>query len=105
METFMTQRLEINPPPGWQVKEWSELNAHITFIDNLGRIVRLDAESLVKYTCEKCGEEMFARSNHGRIKCPCGYHMNPVWGEAQLCFLPKNEPEEIEETTDPQVLV
>lgn len=104
MELQMGKYLEIQPPPGWDVKEWSELNAHITFMDSLGRIIRLDAEEMVKYTCEKCGEELFARSNHGVIRCPCGYDMNPTWGEAQICFLPKDEPRDEDEPTDPGVL-
>lgn len=96
----MVKRLEIDLPPGWTLAEYSELNHHITLIDNLGAVLRLDAEHMVKYTCEKCEEEIFARSNHGVLRCPCGYNMHPTWGEAQLCFVPKHA---TGEDTDPQV--
>ena len=103
METMtMVQKLEIDLPPGWTFAEYSELNHHITLIDNLGNVLRLDAEHMVKYTCEKCSEEIFARSNHGRLRCPCGYDMSPHWGQAKLCFVPKSWPL-ADEDTDPQV--
>lgn len=91
MEQTMTTKITTNLPPGWCLAEYSELNHHITLIDNLGRTVRLDAEHVVKYTCEECGEELFARQNHGKLKCgQCGGVMTAVWGEAQLCFIPKD---------------
>jgi len=94
----MAQRIEVHIP-GWHLAEYSEINHHIVIMDAYGNTVRLDAEHMVKYTCEECGEGLFARSNHGRIKCPCGYRMTPSWGQAQVCFVPKVEEEE---DTDPQ---
>jgi len=92
METMaMVKSVDVHLPDGWSLVEYSELNHHITFIDNLGRTVRLDAEKLVKYSCDNCGREMFAKEDHGQLKCECGQQMTIIWGQAQLCFVPKQE--------------
>lgn len=101
MEMEMITKIDVDLPQGWQLVEYSELNHHITLIDNLGRVIRLDAESVFKYTCPACNMELFARSNHGRIKCHCGARMNPVWGEAQMCFIPKDAAKNDDEDVDP----
>ena len=100
-EKMMVAKIQADLPPGWCLVEYSELNHHITLIDSLGRTVRLEAEHVVKYTCTGCKEEIFARSNYGQIKCQCGSRMIPVWGEAQLCFIPKDETRD--EDTEPGV--
>jgi len=72
----------------------------------LGNTTKLDAEHMVKYTCDTCGEELFARSNHGKLKCFCGYTMTPKWGEAQLCFMPDDgEVDKFEADTSPEVKI
>lgn len=72
--------------------EYAENNHHIKLINKFGDELKLDADHMVKYTCDACGDQLFARSNHGSLKCPyCGGNMEPVWGSAQLCFIPEEE--------------
>jgi len=90
LETTMIKKIEAELPAGWGIVEYSELNHHITLINELGDTMRLDAEHMVKYQCSLCDMELFARSNHGPLRCHCGGEMLPVWGSAKICFVPKH---------------
>jgi DNA-directed RNA polymerase subunit RPC12/RpoP len=68
-------------------------NSHfIKLEDDDGNSTKLDASSVVKYTCEKCGFLFLTFENHGDITCPsCAEQgaAKPVWYVPQLSFVPE----------------
>lgn len=112
MEASMGWRFQADLPECIVGVEYAENNHHIKLINKWGQELKLDADHMVKYTCDECDDQLFAKSNHGVLKCPyCGGEMQPVWGAAQLCFMPEQEsdfahcvePEAENEDTDPHL--